>query len=593
MLAGSDPYLSPLPILSDAQGSWLYVGEKTANRIARISPTTGKPQKHYALPSPPNGLAISNEGKKLYVTVEEPDGRVYVLDTESGEILQELKTGHTPMAPTLGPNEKILYICNRFNNNVAAIDLASGKTIATIPTVREPVAMALTRDGRFLFVANHLPTGAANVDYITSIITVIDTEKQSVVKNIPLPNGAIDLRELTLSPDGKYLYVPSIFARFLVPTTQIERGWINTHALNIIDVHRQKLLHTVLLDDIDRGAANPWGVACSPDHAYILVAHSATHEISIIDRAALMNKLAALPEHDTSQKFEDRADNPMNNLSFLYDIRRRIPLKGNGPRNLVVLKNRAYITEYFSDSIGVVALDPAIKNNVRSVPLGPHKPQDTLRKGEMYFNDAALCFQQWQSCSTCHPDVRTDAVNWDLLNDGIGNPKSTKSLLFSHVTPPSMITGIRPNAEAGVRAGIRHIQFMAPNEEKALAIDAFLKALRPIPSPHLVEGQLSESAQRGKVIFEAATGCIHCHSGKYYTNLQKHDVGTGTERELGVEFDTPTLIEVWRTAPYLYDGRAATLKEVFQTFNPNNRHGHTSQLSEPELDDLVEYVLSL
>ena len=58
-------------------------------------------------------------------------------------------------------------------------------------------------------------------------------------------------------------------------------------------------------------------------------------------------------------------------------------------------------------------------------------------------------------------------------------------------------------------------------------------------------------------------------------------------------FDTPTLSEVWRTAPYLYDGRAKTMKEVFVEFNPEDKHGRTSFLSDKELDCLLEYVLSL
>jgi DNA-binding beta-propeller fold protein YncE/mono/diheme cytochrome c family protein len=586
-------YLSPFSICTSPDEQHIYIGEKTASRVARIVPETGKPDRHYSLPAQPNGLAISGNGKKLYVTVEEPDGRIYVLDTNSGDLLQEIKTGHTPMSPTLSLDEKTLFVCNRFNNQVAVINLSSGETVKTIPTVREPVAMAMTHDGRFLFVANHLPAGAANVDFMTSVINVIDTEKQEVIKNIALPNGAISLRELTISPDGKYVYVPSVFARFLVPTTQIERGWINTHALNIIDVERQKLIHTVLLDDIDRGAANPWGVACSPDNKYIVVTHSGTHEVSIIDRAALVAKLTNVPEHDVTQEFEEREDNPKNNLGFLFGIRRRVPLKGNSPRNLVILNRQAYVTEYMSDSLGIVALDSEVRDDVRSVALGPKKPLDLVRAGEMYFNDASLCFQHWQSCSTCHPDVRTDAVNWDLLNDGIGSPKSTKSLLLSHFTPPVMITGIRPDAETAVRAGIRHIQFMSPNEEKALAIDAFLKSLEPTPSPYLVDGALSQAAQRGKKIFNGDAGCIRCHSGKYHTNMQMHDAGTGSGREKGLKFDTPTLIEVWRTAPYLYDGRAASMKDVFQLFNPDNDHGFTSQLSDVELDDLVEYVLSL
>lgn len=51
-------------------------------------------------------------------------------------------------------------------------------------------------------------------------------------------------------------------------------------------------------------------------------------------------------------------------------------------------------------------------------------------------------------------------MNWDLMNDGVGNSKNCKSLLFSHPTPPSMISGIRETAEHAVRAGFKFIQFL-------------------------------------------------------------------------------------------------------------------------------------
>ena len=57
-------------------------------------------------------------------------------------------------------------------------------------------------------------------------------------------------------------------------------------------------------------------------------------------------------------------------------------------------------------------------------------------------------------------------------------------------------------------------------------------------------------------------------------------------------FDVPTLIELWRTSPYLHDGRAATVKDVLSTFNPNDKHAKTSHLSEDELSHLVDYVLT-
>src|SRR4029077_21110157 len=82
------------------------------------------------------------------------------------------------------------------------------------------------------------------------------------------------------------------------------------------------------------------------------------------------------------------------------------------------------------------------------------------RKGEMYFNDATLCYQGWQSCASCHSaDARVDGMNWDLLNDGMGNPKNVKSLLFCFQTPPVMSMGVRSDAAAAIRAGIRHILF--------------------------------------------------------------------------------------------------------------------------------------
>jgi cytochrome c peroxidase len=60
-----------------------------------------------------------------------------------------------------------------------------------------------------------------------------------------------------------------------------------------------------------------------------------------------------------------------------------------------------------------------------------------------------------------------------------------------------------------------------------------------------------------------------------------------------VEFDTPTLVEIWRTAPYLYDGRVATMKEVLTTHNQGDKHGRTSDLIDNEIRDLARFVLSL
>jgi cytochrome c peroxidase len=186
-----------------------------------------------------------------------------------------------------------------------------------------------------------------------------------------------------------------------------------------------------------------------------------------------------------------------------------------------------------------------------------------------------------------------DGLNWDLLNDGVGNPKNTRSLLLAHQTPPVMFLGVRANAEAAVRAGIKFILFTNQPESVATSIDEYLKSLKPVPSPYLVHGKLSDAAKRGNKLFSQA-GCADCHVPGLYTDLHPHDVGTrATYDGPADKFYTPTLIEVWRTAPYLHDGSAATMRDVVTTCNPHDEHGETSKLSQQDVDDLCEYVLSL
>lgn len=229
---------------------------------------------------------------------------------------------------------------------------------------------------------------------------------------------------------------------------------------------------------------------------------------------------------------------------------------------------------------------------VGSIALGP-KPKLTLRRrGEMLFHDARLCFGHWQSCASCHPAGRMDALNWDLLNNGMGNLKNTKSLLLAHQTPPAMSTGVRGSAEAAVRAGLGHILFAEQAEKHAAAIDAYLKSLRPVASPHLRDGRLGPSAKRGKRLFHQV-GCAKCHPAPLYTDGRIYDVGSKGPCDYRAKFDTPSLIEVWRTAPYMHDGRYTTVHELITKGKHGAQHGRIDRLNDRQIKDLVEFVLSL
>ena len=421
-------------------------------------------------------------------------------------------------------------------------------------------------------MTNFLPAQRADVDYVAACVSVIRMSDFTKVKDIQLANGSNALRGICMTPDGKYIYISHNLGRFTVPTSQLQQGWMNTSAFSIIDVAKQEFIGAVVVDEPERGAAGIWSIVCNDETLFIT--HSGTHEISVIDHKAMLDKFLNYPNKSMLDY----------DLRFLYGLRKRIPLEGNGPRKMIMENGKLYIPTYFADILNIVDAQTC---EIATVNLNPDREESAENKGERYFNDASHCFQNWQSCNGCHPgDARTDGMNWDLMNDGVGNSKNCKSLLFSHPTPPSMISGIRETAEWAVRAGFKFIQFFDITEEDAVCVDAYLKSLRPVPSPYLVDGELSDLAKEGRKIFEKLN-CTECHSGPYYTDLKMHRIGEDIEFEKG--WDTPTLREVWRTAPYLFDGRAATMEEVFEI----HKHGIDKKVSKKEIKALTEYVNSL
>jgi YVTN family beta-propeller protein len=511
-----------------------------------------------------------------------------MVETASNKIVGTIASGPRPIAPAVTPDGKRLYVCNRFTNEIAAIDLAGGTKIAVVPAVREPYSAAATPDGKTVFAANLLPLGRADGDDVAAVITVIDTAANQPTA-IRLPLGSFSVRGLCVSPDGKYVYAVHMLARYQLPTTQLERGWINTSALSVIDAAAKKLVNTVALDDVDLGAADPWGVAASADGRWICVTHAGTHELSLIDAAGLMKKLDKLGDSPAA------AAAVPNDLAFLVDLRRRIKLEGVGPHGVAVIGSHAYVAEYFSDSVAVVDLQSDPPKTCGRILLGPAPILDVQRRGKMFFNDATMSFQHWQSCASCHPDARTDGMNWDLMNDGLGNPKNTRSLIYVHESGAVMALAVRDSAKAAIQAGILRVMFAERPAEDAHAIDEYLRSLRPVPSPRLIDGELSPAAERGKkIFFDRKIGCGRCHPEPYYTDKKAHDVGSvGPLDKPGDRFQTPRLIELWRTAPYMHDGRYLTVKELLVEGKHGATGGDLGSLSEKDLDDLVEFLLSL
>jgi cytochrome c peroxidase len=145
-----------------------------------------------------------------------------------------------------------------------------------------------------------------------------------------------------------------------------------------------------------------------------------------------------------------------------------------------------------------------------------------------------------------------------------------------------------------IRTGFKWILFREYDEELYRDIDAYLIAEKPVPSPFLVDGKLSPKAERGKKIFEdPKVGCVTCHPAPLFTDRKMHDVNTKFYFNDPGSFDTPTLIETWRTAPYMHDGRYLTMQEVFKVGKHGDVAGDVDKLTDEQIDELSEYILSL
>ena len=604
-------YCSPFDAAFSPSGVLLAVSDHTAAAVAIIDVPGRRLVRRIPLLGEPTGVAWSTDPVRLYVA-ELGAGSVAEIDPQAGRVLRRLGVGARPVGIAVTNRSKLLLAANTATNTLSVVDLTTGRLKARLAYPKWPAAVAITPDESVAVVANQFPAGSAAEENTAAAVSLLDLTSLAPLGDILLPAGSSLLRDVVISGDGRWAYVSHTLGRTNLPTSQLDRGWVNTNSISIIDIAARKRYATLLLDRATDGATNPWGLAVAADSSRLWVALSGAHEIATIELAGLHQLLAGGPPDPAVLKRENLTPSSIwarvrqdaanrehlaEDLSALWSVgvikRSRIP--GNGPRGLAVSPDGKTLAAavYFSGQ--VVFVDTDTNKPVATVPVGPARTMTLVRRGEMTFNDGELCYQRWLSCATCHPDGRADALNWDLLNDGLGNPKNTKSLLWSHQTPPMMATAVRKDFDMATSAGFRFLLFRQPEPSDIAAVRAYLRSMKPARSPWLsASGTLTPQAVRGKAVFDSPQArCGGCHPTPLLTDLRQYDVGTRGRLDRQSVFDTPSLVELWRSGPYLHDGSAPTLMHVVTTSNKGNQHGGTAHLSKQRLEDLVVYLLSL
>jgi cytochrome c peroxidase len=143
------------------------------------------------------------------------------------------------------------------------------------------------------------------------------------------------------------------------------------------------------------------------------------------------------------------------------------------------------------------------------------------------------------------------------------------------------------NAIAGYREEFQNVFGTdATADNIAKAIGAFERTVLSGNAPYDRfkagdKSALSEAAQRGMKVFFNAALCSSCHSGANFSDGAFHNIGIGMDHDDADHgrfvhsklegdkgsFKTPTLREIARTAPYMHDGRFATLEEVIDYYD--------------------------
>ncbi|HTZ33182.1 MAG TPA: YncE family protein [Methylomirabilota bacterium] len=583
-------YLTPVEAKFSVDGARLYVVCEDADALLVVDPRTKKVIGRVHVGHRPKDVAQSPDGQKLYVSNEWSDN-VTEIDAKTLKVTRTIPTGWGPVGLVTDGTGQTLYVANSIGSDVSVIELATGTEKKRLASWRSPHNVLLSRDGRYVFVSNMLghlgPWDQAPV----SELTIIDANRQTIAYRLQIP-GAIELRHIAegSATEGSDLIIPFMRPKNLNPLIQVSNGWILTHGMLVLHPSNTAKggyeVSQVLLDDIDQYYAGANGVAFTPDGKRLLVASSEANIVSVIDTAKLKQRINSVP----ASQLPDRLD------SAATFVQRRLET-GAEPMAIAVSRqgDRAYVVNRLDDSLTVINLTTTRVEG--RIDLGGPKEETTLRTGEKLFHSAKFCFQGQFACVTCHPDNHIDGVSWNLETPELGKDRvANRTLRGISETAPYKWNGHNPDLETQCGPRIAKFLFHSEgfNKEELADLVAFIKAIPLAPNRHLAaDGQLTLSQERGKKIF-FQKNCDNCHPpATHYTALRSFDVGTANKYDTSGNFDVPQLDRIYEKPPYLHNGEALTLEEIWTVFNNEDKHGVTSDMTKEQLNDLIEFLKTL
>ena len=563
----------------------------------------------------PRSIAKANDGT-VWVAVE-GDSRIAVLDAGTGLPVDgvALPRGSRPFGLAFSPDGARAYVALMGSGQLAEIDPATRTVARTLPVGTTPRGIAVSADGAKVLVTRFLSpdergevfdVDAASFEIARTFELAIDETPDNESNGSGLLNY---LRGVAISPDGTGAWVPAKKDNYL-------RGdWNSGSPLTFENTVRSVVTSIDLAAGVESAAPRidfndrslPSVAELSPLGDYVFVATEGTSTIEVIDAydPHLVGGVEAIGKAPDGLAI-DAAGKTLYVHSFLSRSLHAVDVSGLLGGTSTQLVEAAKVTTIEEEKLA---------------------PEVLLGKQVFYdAGDRRMSRDKYISCAACHLDGEHDGRTWDFTDRGEGL-RNTTTLAGKRGAGQGRLHWTANFDEVqdfehdirnafGGKGFLPDEVFHSEGRDESLggkkaglspeldAIDAYLTSLaEPLPSPHRnQDGTLTEDALEGEAIF-ARLACDECHAGPDMTDSAKgelHDVGTiraGSGQRLGealAGFDTPTLVGIWATAPYLHDGSAPTLAAVLdKAIESGDAHGDVASLSAKERDQLVAYLLQL
>jgi YVTN family beta-propeller protein len=590
-------YKTPLNMALSPDGGELYVACEASHAIIVVDVKMLKKVAEIEVGHHPTDVTFAPDGARAYVS-NRLDDTVSVIDVSSRKVIATLAVGDEPHGVLTDASGKQLYVLNTSSDSISVIDTVKLIEIKRLSASRSPWSLSLSPDGSAIYVTNNLSRFVKFRNASMSEVTAIDAESTIVQDRIVVPAANL-LQGIDWHPSGKFALITLNRTKNLVPMTRLVQGWTITNGFGI--VWRDGRVDQVLLDEPGMCFPDPADVAVTPDGSLALVTSSGSNRIAVVDLSKLISMLDAASPYERERVFPNHLGKP---TEFVVS---HIPTE-HSPRGVIITADgkTAFTANALDDSLTVIDLDRL--EAVGRVDLGGPKVISKVRFGERLFHSANITFHRQFSCHSCHPDGHIDGLTYDIEPDGIGiSPVDNRTLRGILDTAPFKWEGTNPSLQrqCGPRLAVFFTRIQPFTPEELSALDNYICTIPRPPNRYRPLGaELTDAQRRGKKMFERTMAndgrvipngnrCATCHFPPLYTDRQRHDIGTKLQLDRESEFDTPHLNNIYDSAPYLHNGIAETLEEIWTRYNPDDKHGVTNDMTKDQLNDLIEYIKTL